>query len=228
MQVHAWSSRALDERVYLPRRGDSDGVGQDDLVGFELGREPGDDAGVDPALERAAERNADRDCHRQLGALDHFRGRRAGFRQGLVGVAPAERLRRREREVDAVEAGCGKPLVPLDVQRQPRVLRSIPTLDRVHDILGAGHLRHRVGTYEARRLDPRQPCRAQAVDQLGANPRRERLGLVLQAVAGPDIADRHAHGYGAARESRSSTSPALAASARATSTSAGPNRRPFP
>ena len=47
----------------------------------------------------------------------------------LVCVPAAERLRRREREIDAVEPGGEEPLVALEVERETGVVRPLAPLD---------------------------------------------------------------------------------------------------
>ena len=76
------------------------------------------------------------------------------------------------------------------VQDEARVVDSVAALDTGHDVLGAGHLRHRVVADEADRLDPREASRCQAVDQFGASLGRENVLLVLEPVARADVADR--------------------------------------
>ena len=61
------------------------------------------------------------------------------------------------------------------------------------DLLGARHLRHELGVDEARGLDAREPGGGQTPAQLGAHRRREDLGVVLQPVAGADVAENDAH-----------------------------------
>ena len=82
---------------------------------------------------------------------------------------------------------------------QPRSLSTRPgelgldVADRRDDLLRAGHLRHALVADEAGRLDPREAGRREPANELGANLRRERLGLVLEPVAGADVAERDAH-----------------------------------
>ncbi len=97
-------------------------------------------------------------------------------------------LRRSERAVDAVEARAREPLVAALVQHEPGQLRCA-ALRRGDHLLRARHLRHAVVAHERDGLDPRYARGGEARDELGADGRRERVGLVLQPVARPDVAD---------------------------------------
>ena len=88
-----------------------------------------------------------------------------------------------------VEPGCEQPVVAPLVERQPRVDDARPPLDRGNDLLGSGHLGDPRGIDEAGRLDPRQPGRGEAVDELCPHRRLEDLRVVLEPVARPDVAD---------------------------------------
>ena len=110
-----------------------------------------------------------------------------------VAVPPVEGLRRGEVEVDPVERGLAQALVALEVEDEARVFGAVAPLDPRHNLLGPRHPRNAVVPDEADRLDARQPGRSQPVDELGPHRGCERLRLVLEAVAGPDVTNRH-HG----------------------------------
>ena len=56
---------------------------------------------------------------------------------------------------------------------------------------GVGELRDHVGAHEARHLQAPQAGARERVDQLDLALGRDHLGLVLEAVAGPDLPDPH-------------------------------------
>src|SRR5206468_5630381 len=66
-------------------------------------------------------------------------------------------------------------------------------LDRTDDLLRPGHPRDAVVAHERDRLDTGQPRARQPVHQLPAHRGLERLGLVLQAVPRPDVAQGYPH-----------------------------------
>ena len=185
--------RLLDQAADLPRRGDADRVREDDLLGSEPSEvvdEAGDDGRVDPALEGAAESDADRDRRLRGPRGDDPRSALLRLLERGVRVPLVEALRRAERHVQAVEPGRLEALEALLVQDETRVLDSVAALDPGHDVLGAGHLRHGVVADEAHGLDPRKARRREAVDELRAGLGRQDVVLVLEPVAGPDLADR--------------------------------------
>ena len=71
---------------------------------------------------------------------------------------------------------------PGDVVRQ---------VDAAEHLDAVGQLRDDVGPDEARDLDPLEAGPAQGVDQPDLVRGRDRLGFVLEAVAGPDLPDAH-------------------------------------
>src|SRR5439155_14200066 len=157
--------------------------------------ELGDLVRVDPPLERAAEGDADRRrrCdsilararENALSGCDRLLDR--GIRVPL-----AEAFCRGDGETHLVEPGSAKPVVALLVEREPGIDGAIPTLDRIDDVFGPGHLGHPLGADEADRLYPRKACCGQPVHELGAPRRWQDVLLVLEAVAWPDLAD-HSH-----------------------------------
>ena len=108
-----------------------------------------------------------------------------------VRVPLVERLGRGERAVDAVERGRAQALVALLVEHEPGVLDAVAALDRGDDLLRAGHLRHAVVADEAGGLDPRHRPRRAGSTSSGARRGREHVGLVLEPVARPDVAEDH-------------------------------------
>ena len=184
-----------DERTDRGRSRDSDRVGKDDLGPVrEPQREFGHRARIDASLERTAERARDRHRRRRLArctedrvdALDRLRKRR-------VSVPEIEGLGRRERRVDAVESGGAEALPASFVEDEARALDALAPVHALDHVLRAGHLRDAVGADEAHSLDPAQPGRREAVDELRASLRRQHLGLVLEPVPRPDVADEDLH-----------------------------------
>ena len=108
---------------------------------------------------------------------------------GAIRVSPVEGLRRRECEVELVEAGLGEALGSFLVEDEPGVGHAVAAFDAGRHLLGSRHLRHPLGTDEADRFDLGKPARGKAVDQLRAHLRLEGRTLVLEAVARPDVAD---------------------------------------
>ena len=66
-------------------------------------------------------------------------------------------------------------------------------MERGHDLLRTGHLRHELRIDEARRLHSLDAGGREAIAELGAHRGLERSRLVLQPVARADVADDHAH-----------------------------------
>ena len=91
-----------------------------------------------------------------------------------------------------VEPRRGEAVIAPVVEHETRVHDTRPALERRHDLLRTGHLRHAGGVDEADCLDPRQPGGGQPVDELGADGRFEHDGVVLEPVARRDVADRDA------------------------------------
>ena len=182
---------ALDERAHARRRSNPDRVREHDLGATGEARcELGDPTGIDRALERTAEAHGDRDRRGNVGESEDRVNARERLFERRVPVCTVEAFRRRERDVDAVEPGGAEALEAALVQHEPGVLRTCAPLDRRHDLLRSGHLRHAVVANEAHRLDARQPSRREPVDQLGPHRGTELIGLVLKAVSRPDVAER--------------------------------------
>ena len=175
----------------LPRRRHADRVGEDDLPRVQLTRQLLHHRRIDASLERAAERDADRDGRRQFRDSEDRPRLRHCLVERHVSVPLVERLCRRERAVDAIEHGFSKPLVAAEVEDEAGVRGAFAPLDPVDHCLGVRHLRDPVRADEASRLDAREARRREAVDQLGADRRRQRVRLVLEPVARPDVTDRH-------------------------------------
>ena len=183
------------ELPHLGGHADADRVGEHDLVRTEAGDRLGqaeDLRGLDAALERAAEGHADRDRHRQpvvVGAADDPLGDAQRVADGHALVALAERVGGREGVVDLVDAGGHRAVVAALVEHQSGVDDALDAMQRRHDLLGPRHLRHALGVHEADGLDARDARGGQAVAELRPDLRGQRAGLVLQAVARPDVAD---------------------------------------
>src|SRR6266404_6853249 len=64
-------------------------------------------------------------------------------------------------------------------------------MQRRHDFLGPGHLRHELRVDEARRLDALQPGSSEPVAKVGADGRLQQAVLVLEAIPRTDVADDH-------------------------------------
>ena len=151
------------------------------------------------ALVRAAEAGRDHALAAQPlgpGALDHAleTGERLGDR--AVDVLAVVGLGGGEEEVDLVEAVAlrERALEPALVRDQDRVGDPGAALVGGEHLLGVGELRDHVGAHERGELDPPQPRLAEHVDQPHLLVGRDHLGLVLKAVARPDLADPHALG----------------------------------
>ena len=196
MPVEAGCAGLRDERTNGRRGGDADRVRKDDVrPAGEARCELDDDAGIDMSFEGTAE--ADGNRHRMgilpTGCQDGLGGRdRLG--QAHVPVRLVEALGRAEGDVHPVEPARREALPAALVQDEPGVLDTLAALDLTDDLLRAGHGRNAVVADEAHRLDPRQARSAEPVDELGAHGRRERVGLVLEAVARADLAERDVHG----------------------------------
>src|SRR5436305_516943 len=118
---------ALDEPPHPPRRRDADRVREHELVrAGETLAEVGDGGGIDLALERAAERARDRHRRGPLSARQDRPYARDRLLERRIGVAAVEALRRRERQVDAVEAGRRETIVAALVEHEARQLRAAP------------------------------------------------------------------------------------------------------
>ena len=61
-------------------------------------------------------------------------------------------------------------------------------------LLGIRQLRNDIRAHERRQLDPVETCAAEQLDEPELVGGRDHLGLVLEAVARPDLADAHALG----------------------------------
>jgi hypothetical protein len=101
------------------------------------------------------------------------------------------RLGRRQEDVDLVE-----PVAPAQRILQPALVRdqdgerdAVRRIYRRQHLAGIGKLRDHVGADEARDLQPAQPRARQEVDQPHLVGGRDHLGLVLEAVARPHLAD---------------------------------------
>ena len=105
-------------------------------------------------------------------------------------------LRGGEEDVDLVEAVAllQRALEPALVRDQDRERDPVAALDRVSTSLGIGELRDHVGTHERGHLEPLAARSREQVDQPDLLLGGDDLGLVLEAVAGADLADPDALG----------------------------------
>jgi hypothetical protein len=143
-------------------------------------------------LERAAERGGDRDreCDPVArGALAHpcDDADRLGDRHPQVSLA--ERLGRDHHRVELADAGGERAVVAALVQRERRVDDAVVRGQSRRDGLGVGELRDALRMDERRHLDASCARGDGALDQRDLLGRRERLRLVLQAVARRDLDD---------------------------------------
>jgi hypothetical protein len=178
-------TRATDQLHHLRWDSDADGVGEADLVGGS-----GHQALDDPqhclrrhrTFERTAERDADRDrdghlvgarpAHERQRSLDPLVG-------GCVLIAAPERVGGGHRVVHLVDMRGKGSLVALLVEDQARVRGAGAPVQRSHDLLGPGHLRHQLGIYEASRLDSLHTGGGESITKFGANAGVEDPILVL-------------------------------------------------
>ena len=186
---------ALDELRHGPRRRDADRVGEDDLPR--------------PAVTSRSARSAT-----TPGSTSPSNGQpNEQLIVAVVGRSATPRIRSTRAAAsssDAFPFRWLKDSVAASVtltrssgvaasRSQPRWLSTSPESSAStsptagHDLLRARHLGHALGIDEADRLDPRQARRRQPPDELRPRLGRERLRLVLEPVAGPDVAEGHAH-----------------------------------
>src|SRR5688500_15666434 len=184
--------------AYLARHADADRVGDRDLEwpGLrDLACDVDDALHRHLALERAAERGRDRDLRadsrgmRSRGDLapgaDRLRARDAL-------VPPVELVGRKHDHPDLPAAGGGGAVEPRAIQDQPDVRDVVAIRQAPEDGLGVRHLRHAPRIHEARDLDAPDPGVDGAANELELHRGRNRGGLVLQAVARPDLDDADA------------------------------------
>src|SRR6266852_2338520 len=157
--VGAEDRDAFDQALDLSGRGDADRVRENELGRLEPLAQLEDAPWIDASFEGTAERDADRRGRRQLGRGEDRLRLRGRLLERHVAVALVERLGRRERAVHPVERRRAQPLVALDIEDEPGVLRTVAPLDRGNDVFRVRHLRHTLRADEARRLDPAEPRR---------------------------------------------------------------------
>ena len=103
-----------------------------------------------------------------------------------------ERLGRGERDVHPIEVSRAEALPPTLVEDETRELRAVAVRLR-DDLLCPGHLRDALVAHEAHGFDARKAGRREPVDEVGADGGRQGLGLVLEPVPRPNVANDHAH-----------------------------------
>src|SRR5450756_1944642 len=103
-----------------------------------------------------------------------------------------ERVRRCRKDGDRVRARVGRPGEAAGVRHQHWVADAGPSRERRQDLVGVGELGDPVWSHEARRLDLAQAGRHEQLDEAHLGRRRDRRGLVLEAVARSDLVDADA------------------------------------
>ena len=113
-----------------------------------------------------------------------------------VDVLAVVGLRGGEEDADLIEAVAHRQgaLEAALVGNQDREGDALAALHRGQHLLRVGELGDHVGTHERGHLEPRQARAREQVDQPHLVRRGDRLRLVLEAVAGPDLAQ--ADGFG--------------------------------
>ena len=193
-------ARGREELVHLARVRHPGGVPEADLLAAGGGKPLGDleDAlGRHLALVGAAEGGRDhalapqprlaRRLQRHLQPVQRLLDR-------AVDVAPVVGLRGGEEDADLVEAvtQLQRPLEPALVRDQDREGDPVAPPHRPQHLGRVGQLRDHVRPHERGDLHPPHPGRREQVDQPHLVGGRDRLRLVLEPVAGPDLADADA------------------------------------
>jgi len=175
-----------DHRLDVAWGADADGVTEGELLTPHL-KQPTADADdlVDRhrALPRVAPAHRHVPTHaKALGAgPTHHRIEHGELPvQGLVEVAGGEALRGRGEDRDVGDPGPQRSVQPAIVGHQQR-----------QQLLGVGELGHPPRVPETRRLQHAESRPGQPVEELGLHGDVHDRGLVLQAVAGTDLPDRH-------------------------------------
>ena len=146
------------------------------------------------ALVRAAEGDGDDALAAQPllpGAAQHALEPAQRLLDRAVDVLAVVRLRGGEEHVDLVEAVAvgERVLEPLLVRDQHGERDAFGRVDRPEHLPRVGELRDHVGAHEARHLEAAQPGAREHVDQPHLVGRGDHLGLVLEPVARPHLAD---------------------------------------
>ena len=185
---------------------DADGVAEAELAGAEVEQPLAD---VDHLVDRHRALPRVAEAHRDVGA---------DVEAGVAGAAYG-RLEHRELLVEAaVEVLLGEGLGGAAEDRDVAAARAPgpgrgrarwapapagprPTSPSTgHQVLGVGELGHPPRVHEAGRLDDRQPGGEQPADELRLDLDGHQRRLVLQAVAGADLVDRHPLGQPVGRD----------------------------
>lgn len=187
------AAHRLEHALGLEGGAHADGVAQRHLVAAHLIERLGHFGHLgrgDLALVGAAQHRGDVAAHPHAGGLGAFQHRfeaRQGLGHGAVDVLLGEGLGGGAEHRHLLDAALQGRFQPLEVGGQRRVGDAIQPGEVLHHLAVVGHLRHPLGRDEAGRLDVAEAGRAQAVDQLQLGGGADRLGLVLQAVAGADL-----------------------------------------
>src|SRR4051812_1224872 len=188
---HAEPLRGRHEVAGLAGDTDADRVREDDLAGSSGDAALGqleDPGRIDRPFERAPEGDTEGDADREVGLDPLELGH--GLVDRAVRVPPVEGLGCAEGEVDCVEPGCDQALISSLVQDETRIDDAIPALEGPDDLLRPAHLRNAFGAHEADRLDAAKTGGGEPVHQVRPGLGVKRVGLVLEPVARPDVADR--------------------------------------
>ena len=192
----------LEEPAHLARVGHPGRVAEPDLLGpgvAQSARDPEHARLGDVALVGAAEADADHPLAAQArlaGAAEHALEAAERLLDRAVDVLAVVRLAGAQEDVDLVEPVAQRQRVlqpPLvrDQHRQAHVVRHVDAGEHVGRV---GQLRDDVRPHEARDLQPLEAGRCEQLDQPHLIVGRHHLGLVLEPVPGPDLADVDVHG----------------------------------
>ena len=208
MEVHADAgvrrglAHGLDAGPHRPRVGDSDGVAQGDLRDAQ-GRGLADYGHhlvlADLPVEGAAEGHRYGQGQARpaligpaLGDGDH-----GGDLLGHAGalVPDAEAVGGADHHIGLIAAGGHGPVPAAFVQHQANAGQGRISGQALHDLLGAGHLRHPARIHEGHRLDAAHAAGLQPGDEVELFDDLQGPVLVLQPVTGSDFDDLDAAGH---------------------------------
>src|SRR5215218_6365048 len=151
-------------------------------------------ARVDVAVVGAAEGDGDHAFAVEPGvedAREHALDRRERVVDGAVDVLAVVRLRRTEEDADLVKA-----IAVIECLLEAALVGDedaegdvVGDVDALQHLGGVGELREHVGAHEARDLDAAQPGARERVHEPDLVLGADLVGLVLEPVARPDLAD---------------------------------------